>query len=332
MQEWCLSRRFVWANTALLYWKCRDTTESELGPYPLMDIPRFEVLVDNWHLLMKSFPRMQLTYESDRLVALRGIVAALKECFRRDVEYHFGVWLDGDEAPLLLLWEKTNHHKDLALEKCHQNIPSWSWASVPDDKVFSLSPMNTFWNLLHTWHYYDSEGFTAESNGTELHFRARVGLVRLLLDGNCNRYCEENSTTRYRRMSICIPTSDSNGADSQGVNGAVTVGVLTLDYTVDVQDFPTTSGIAHHVIPLVRRPDGYDIGSPDIILILRDDHDKCTSSDYMLVVEPVDRPDGSKAYRRVGVGVVKQEMSTDVEWSCWQKMVFQLEWEDIVLI
>lgn len=64
----------------------------------------------------------------------------------------------------------------------------------------------------------------------------------------------------------------------------------------------------------------------------------------MLVVKPVDKPDGSKAYRRVGMGFVKEAgVETDflkcpevglskAEWSCWEKMLSKMKIEDIVLV
>lgn len=345
MQEWSLSRRFVWSEKTSLHWKCRERTETEYFVNSwLGNIPLFDVLTSNWHRLMKDYARMQLTYESDRLVALRGIVTALKESYRKDQEYHFGVWLEGHKTPFSLLWEKTNLHADSPLEKCHQNIPSWSWASVPDEKDFTLPPDNTNYGLSHTRYYYDNRGFTAENNGTALHFRSPVGVSQLCLEGNFDDLCRTASASRYRRMSICIPTQEVVAATNRkgiasriasvfrcnkketcskgrtdGVipqtGRAMAFGCLTLDYTIDIRNCPTPSGMLRYVIPLLRQ--------------LYGDED---STDYMLVVEPASKPDGSKAYRRVGMGFVKQAWEKEASWSCWEKMLSEMKMEDIVLV
>lgn len=328
MQEWMLSRRFVWAESISLYWKCREEEKVEPRTVSIpRHLPSFYDLTSNWSRLVQDYTRMQLTYERDRLPALHGIVTLLKAYpMTTNDEYHFGIWFKQNDTPSQLLWEKTNLHTNYPLERCHWRIPSWSWASVPDPKIFPAAgrrPKN---------HYDSKLGINANIGGTELHLHAPVGVVELCLEENYDELCREQSASRYRRMSIYLKPEQTSSAWS--VNSAilssnkihnpstskgttktgVALGCLTLDDTIDIVGCPTPSGITQHVIPLISLMS----------------FDGCT--DYMLVVEPVSKPDGSKAYRRVGMGFVQQNETKGVDWRRWKKILHKMKMEDIVLV
>ncbi|KAK1774799.1 heterokaryon incompatibility protein-domain-containing protein [Copromyces sp. CBS 386.78] len=316
MQEWSLSRRFVWAEVKSLHWKCREEakTEAYLNYDVTFHIPSFDIVTSGWRRLIQIYSKMQLTYETDRLAALQGIVRALATSYRKDQEYHFGIWLDGHGTLLYLFWEMRDLFAD-SPKTGLPNIPSWSWASIAGAKFFPLTSLpssNT------ERYYYDDRGITAENKATELRFCAPIGVVQLCVERKydaAHRWRGKGS--RYQAMSIY-----TTSADSYRPNGEVTIGCLTLDYTVDMPSCPPPSGFTRHVIPLVRNRNG----------------------DYMLVVEPANKPDGSKAYRRVGMGFVESprslarsrfalgDISLELEWSCWNKMLSEMKMEEIVLV
>ncbi|KAH7625331.1 hypothetical protein B0T09DRAFT_62172 [Sordaria sp. MPI-SDFR-AT-0083] len=281
MQEWNLSRRFFWSEEKSLHWRCREETKADryVDVRPV-EFDSYSLITSNWHRLMQSYSRMQLTFETDRLVALCGMVAALKTSDRKDQEYHFGICMDGHGTLSALFWELDDLHVD-SVEVYFLGIPSWSWASIVGGKRFRAIIPSSDRNR----YYYDDRGITAENNGTELHFCAPIGVVQLCLEEQYADHCRRKSASRYRKMSVYATTNLSP-------YGETCFGSLTLDYTIDISNCPPPSGFTRHVIPLVRESG----------IKRQDDRNK----DYMLVVEPVNKPDGSRAYRRVGMGLVDQ--------------------------
>ncbi|KAL0466199.1 heterokaryon incompatibility protein domain-containing protein [Neurospora intermedia] len=322
MQEFTLSRRFVWSEKNSLHWRCREEMEGEphLDTYYFDMIRSFGTLTSIWHYLVDDYCGKQLTYETDRLAALHGIATALKTSYRKDQEYHFGIWLEGHDTLLTLFWSVENLFADSPATGL-TGIPSWSWASVAGSKRFGYR----FTGKTKPLYCYDDRGITAKNNGTELHFRAPIGVVQLCVNWdyhqevNLARRKGATSTTRYRRMSIYVetPSSEMTGS-AETASNAVRFGRLTLDYTIDVSSCPPPSDFTHHVIPLIRFADKED-----------------RRAEYMLVVEPATKADGSKAYRRVGIGFIRREtafITTDRAWSCWDKLVSEMKTEDIVLV
>lgn len=114
---------------------------------------------------------------------------------------------------------------------------------------FQLVPTLPTDDVRHTQYYYDDQGFSSENNGTALRFRTPIAKVQLCLERNLRKFidehlqavierCQSTSQTRSRRVLIPGGREDS----------AVTVGFITLDYTIDdVLNCPTPSGITHHV-------------------------------------------------------------------------------------
>ncbi len=76
--------------------------------------------------------KRQLTFESDKLIALQGIVKQLP--IRTSLEYHFGIW-SGSIAGQLLWFAKP--YTVLEPSESLKVNPTWSWASTMGHIVFN---------------------------------------------------------------------------------------------------------------------------------------------------------------------------------------------------
>jgi len=75
-----------------------------------------------WLRVLQNFSERKLTFKTDRLQAIQGIVWAMQKA--RSGGYSFGVW-GNDLEKQLIWWESTpkrGPHEDLP------DLPSWSWA------------------------------------------------------------------------------------------------------------------------------------------------------------------------------------------------------------
>jgi hypothetical protein len=127
-QEYFLSRRTVHFTKHGLVWTCNGNGSpdkstrymtSELGK------PNFDPYLETeWTQLVHSYSKKQLTYKTDKLIAIEG----LREQFQTkcpDRTYCHGLWLQ--DMPHDLLWySEEKLVRDIPSEL---GIPSWSWAA-----------------------------------------------------------------------------------------------------------------------------------------------------------------------------------------------------------
>ncbi|KAJ3527942.1 hypothetical protein NM208_g10456 [Fusarium decemcellulare] len=78
-----------------------------------------------WHRTVQEYSRLQLTFESDRMVALAGL-AQRAQSARQDDRYLAGIW--ERQLPLDLLWMVWPTPKPK--KQKITGYPSWSWASI----------------------------------------------------------------------------------------------------------------------------------------------------------------------------------------------------------
>ena len=102
LQEWYLSVRLLFFTRNQIFWKCKELELGETGSRENLGLSE----KNSWAELLISYTFKSLTYPSDRLYALRGIVSDMQETTRRD-KFHFeyGVWQEGLTDDLL--WWKT---------------------------------------------------------------------------------------------------------------------------------------------------------------------------------------------------------------------------------
>lgn len=140
-QEKILSPRILFLGNEQMYWQCDCLKASEVFPFGLpnpetsgtdprnfFQLPRKEDLDRSWNKLVRMYSETEFTYETDRLVAISGLVRVLAARVAVG-PYLAGIWrrrwIDG------LLWQATPvcSNNDLDPNMSGNCCPSWSWAS-----------------------------------------------------------------------------------------------------------------------------------------------------------------------------------------------------------
>jgi hypothetical protein len=132
-QEWHLARRLVVFMPSSVTWSCVGTTLGERGSGAHF---WFEEKT-SWLDLLTTYSSRALTYPSDRLYALHGIVTHLQDTQpHRFTKYHFdhGVW-ENELIDQLLWWRHVKETEDNSAATT-LNIPSWSWAATGYSKAW----------------------------------------------------------------------------------------------------------------------------------------------------------------------------------------------------
>jgi len=144
-QEWLSSRRMVHFTQAQLVWSCGVLTESETGGMvfsaerehlrlTLSSSNKSEVTMSDedfyadWCEIVTSYCSRMLTYETDKPVAIAGLMVSQSEF--RNQPYTHGVWHDtaGLVPSSQLLWFGTR--EPMRRPEVLAQIPSWSWMST----------------------------------------------------------------------------------------------------------------------------------------------------------------------------------------------------------
>jgi len=81
-----------------------------------------------WRWLVTSYTRRELTFKSDKLVAVQGIATEFGKSSNK--QYWYGLWLE--DLPEDLFW----HGQGRLQRDVGNDIPSWSWASTTGGILF----------------------------------------------------------------------------------------------------------------------------------------------------------------------------------------------------
>lgn len=118
-QELYLGRRKIFFTSDGLRWKCGACGVTERGNET--DLGLYEA--NSWLACLGEYSDKHLTYPSDRITALLGIVAEIGESRSDSFVSEFGVW--EDQLVEQLLWRQIEtRNEDLP------GLPSWSWAAT----------------------------------------------------------------------------------------------------------------------------------------------------------------------------------------------------------
>jgi len=133
MQEYFLSRRTVHLTTQGIIWSCKNGKR----PHTRHMTSEFgssweEVFEDEWSRLVQSYTRRELTYKSDKLVAIEGLATRFQS---RGEESGYRQGLFERHMPHDLLW----YGEGRLLRDVGNGIPSWSWASTTGPISFKAS-------------------------------------------------------------------------------------------------------------------------------------------------------------------------------------------------
>ncbi|EUC27771.1 hypothetical protein COCCADRAFT_110824 [Bipolaris zeicola 26-R-13] len=97
----------------------------------------------SWPELLQRYSADDLTYETDRHVALEGVVGQIKTTM--EGSYHFGVWT---HMPELLLWVMGGPEYDFK----GPEAPSWSFAARCESKFYWQTMVQFGFNLTAVYH------------------------------------------------------------------------------------------------------------------------------------------------------------------------------------
>lgn len=122
-QEWILSRRMVHYMDDSFSWVCnglQKTAQNHLG----VDTDLDEFHGNDWQQIVRLYTQRQLTFEKDRLAAIRGLASRFEQLRQHD-RYLHGMWQE--QLIQQLAWQKGED--DLKKNTSLPKVPSWSWAS-----------------------------------------------------------------------------------------------------------------------------------------------------------------------------------------------------------
>ncbi|OAL44795.1 HET-domain-containing protein [Pyrenochaeta sp. DS3sAY3a] len=132
LQEWYLASRILFCLSSGLAWRCRELEILECGN-------KANLVRDgtkSWISLLEYYTAMKLTVPTDRLYALRGIVAEMQKTSSDRFLYDLGIWdvedyedLWADDIIKLakqLLWRRKKRDDDTA----SLPLPTWCWAAT----------------------------------------------------------------------------------------------------------------------------------------------------------------------------------------------------------
>lgn len=231
--SWAIEQRQVFRHHRTQSESCQQNIEVEeqhdnlTGPTPqpsspqparadLGQGPNITVQARIWHTLVTDYSARQLTRESDRLIAIQGLVSLLGEV-RRD-RYYAGLW--GRTLREDILWktqdyevrldhlcdccpQKTYRFNDLRprrrLEESETTqgvAPSWSWASA-DQRVMFVEPTSTTRTLEY---FFRPLGIVLGDDAAVLNVQGRltlegvlrpIGLMASSLHDACEAPCKD---------------------------------------------------------------------------------------------------------------------------------------------
>ena len=150
-QERVLSPRVVHFGRSQIYWECWQRNACEMhpnqaggaitrshfkrllgGPTPAIAEDPYVALLQNWYIMVQMYSNTKLTYQSDRLIALAGLVNDVKAMLvqlRPDIPHPYLAGLWSEDLRFGLCWERFIFGQDQFQNRpLHSNIPSWSWA------------------------------------------------------------------------------------------------------------------------------------------------------------------------------------------------------------
>ncbi|KAF8849325.1 HET-domain-containing protein, partial [Acephala macrosclerotiorum] len=129
LQERLLAHRTLHFGSGGLFWECASKVACEYLPDGIpKDVQREiarprQTFQEDWVTILHLYSKSQLTYKSDKLVALAGI--ARKAQMDSGDEYIAGLWRTGMEE--LLCWANIGPPRR---KGGSYQAPTWSWASV----------------------------------------------------------------------------------------------------------------------------------------------------------------------------------------------------------
>lgn len=220
-QEILLSPRTLFFGECELLWHCRRhkicqcsrgpddgfSLYSEFSKLPKVNLLEESVersdLIRLWHKLVTSYSMTSLTYQSDKLAAIDGLVQYMRPL--RKCEYLAGLW--SDSLSLDLLWSTDDGNKRAIqsdtpptrkrLNSKKRLFPTWSWASIQGwvewSYITHLGPADAIFLQRIEADSTDVKDQSPTSQAYELRLRgiltpSTLGTVWKTINWSCNYY------------------------------------------------------------------------------------------------------------------------------------------------
>lgn len=162
VQERLLSRRTLYYGSTGLYWECRTASTAEWRPDGIAAVPptqkdqnrpvdkslkrhywdldKVSDSAENiwdfhrlWYGIVEIYTGAFLTFPTDKLIAIAGLVAPLEKRF--DLSFQAGIW--SRYSTIDLIWKvdvmktRKSQHQEHPPRRLPNEAPTWSWASSP---------------------------------------------------------------------------------------------------------------------------------------------------------------------------------------------------------
>jgi hypothetical protein len=172
VQERLLAQRTLHFSKTEVFWECKNKLACESFPdkipRSLSRVSKFNKTEKlNWENILQYYTAANLTYGSDKLVALSGIAKTFQQITKD--QYLAGMWRSGLESTLC--WRVGVDTVELD-RPSEERAPTWSWASV-DGKIDLPSP--SFHVELHA----KVVNVSVEPKGEDCFGQVRGGLLEL---------------------------------------------------------------------------------------------------------------------------------------------------------
>ncbi|KAH6643268.1 heterokaryon incompatibility protein-domain-containing protein [Truncatella angustata] len=162
LQEKLLSARTLYFTKDVIYFECATTQELENQGYKLPERNEFSILIaksraislierlskrdtylSRWYDIVAMYTRRNVTVEADKLLAMDGLAAALKDMI--DDIYVYGLWRT--DLHRGLLWSTSYRSPQRHLRGAYR-APTWSWACRDGPVLWDKSTCQPGWKSL----------------------------------------------------------------------------------------------------------------------------------------------------------------------------------------
>ncbi|KAI0177081.1 heterokaryon incompatibility protein-domain-containing protein [Pestalotiopsis sp. NC0098] len=123
LQESVLARRTIHFTAFGVYWTCGREPGYRQSEY---EVGTAYLVPSTWTAMIREYTKRDLTYKSDKLVAIKGLADAWAK--RTKNTYHHGIFLE--DLPYCLLWMGRGASFEGLVRDIGNGVPSWSWAST----------------------------------------------------------------------------------------------------------------------------------------------------------------------------------------------------------
>lgn len=167
------------------------TVWGSTGKHPLS---RTQAL-HRWHSIVAIYAGLDLTYATDRLVAIAGIMRCLQPAF--DCKYVAGLW--DFQLELQLLWYCSGRIDLAGWRPVGPEIPSWLWAASPSKTYYvpvlhDSSLRHDLFKVLSieavSLDYIETNS-VAHGTNSVLRVTGKITLIPVVLDNNSLSDCED---------------------------------------------------------------------------------------------------------------------------------------------